>query len=76
MKLKIINNLSEDSRQERDGYVRGILQATKNSIVVGWVPLSPLNVLICTKLRIPGLYEYVNMSRVYGHSYEELKDGS
>lgn len=75
MKLKIINNLAEDSRREREGYVRGILQATKNSIVVGWVPLSPLNVLICTKLRIPGLYDYVNMSRVYGCSYEELKDG-
>lgn len=75
MKLKIINNLAEDSRQDREGYVRGILQATKNSIVVGWVPLSPFNVLICTKLRIPGLYDYVNMSRVYGFSYEELKNG-
>ena len=75
MKLKIINNLSEDTRQERDGYVRGILQATKNSITVGWVPLSPLNVLITTKLRIPGLYDYVDMSRVYGFCYEELKDG-
>ena len=57
MKLKIINNLSEDSREERDGYVRGILQATKNSIVVGWVPLSPLNVIVDTKLGIPGLYD-------------------
>lgn len=75
MKLKIINNLDGDSRLDREGYVRGILQATKNSIVVGWVPLSPLNVLICTKLRIPGLYDYVNMSRVYGFCYEELKDG-
>lgn len=75
MKLKIINNLAEDSRRDREGYVRGILQATKNSIVVGWVPLSPFNVLICTKLRIPGLYDYVNMSCVYGFSYEELKNG-
>lgn len=60
---------------DRAGFVRGILKATKDSIVIGWVPLTPYNVLIITKLRIPGLYDYVNMARLFGASYEDLKDG-
>lgn len=74
MKLKITNLINDNEPSVRDGYSRGIVSASKDSITVGWVQLSPRNVFLTTKLRIPGLFNFVDLSFVFCKDFDSLKD--